>query len=338
MIRAALALAALAVVGPCASRAHAQPPAGRLSIIDRIPGPDGGWDYASFDPRHDRVLIAHGDKVLAIDARTLKMNPDFAAGDRLHEVLPIPGTDRLVATNSGDSSAKILDASTGRLIASVPTAADADGATFDPSTRYAMVVNGDPGIITEIDPKTSRAVGVIDVGDKLEFPAADGRGRLFVNVVSKDEVAEIDIAQKKVLARWPLTDCRHPTGLAYFGDRLITACGSGGANILDAASGKVIASFKIGGFPDAVIIDPRRRLAYIPSALSGTMAVIALSGPKSNSIIATIPTQIGARTGAVDPENGRVFLPTAQYVLPVPPGQRPQTKPGTFVVLVLSRK
>jgi hypothetical protein len=30
-------------------------------------------------------------------------------------------------------------------------------------------------------------------------------------------------------------------------------------------------------------------------------------------------------------------LPTAQYVLPAPAGQRPSTKPGTFTVLVLGR-
>jgi hypothetical protein len=51
----------------------------------------------------------------------------------------------------------------------------------------------------------------------------------------------------------------------------------------------------------------------------------------------TVPTQIGARTGTVDPRTGRVWLPTAQYNLPVPAGQRPTTKPGTFEVLVLGR-
>ncbi|HVH74096.1 MAG TPA: hypothetical protein VM755_04195, partial [Stellaceae bacterium] len=75
----------------------------------------------------------------------------------------------------------------------------------------------------------------------------------------------------------------------------------------------------------------------VPSALSGELSVIALSGPHDNTIVDTVPTQIGARTGAVDPKTGRIFLPTAEYVLPVPPGQRPTTKPGTFVVLVLDR-
>jgi len=118
---------------------------------------------------------------------------------------------------------------------------------------------------------------------------------------------------------------------------VISACGNGGVDILDAASGRVIASFTIGGFPDAVIYDRERKLAFVPSALGGTLSAIALDGPANNTIVDTIPTQMGARTGAVDPKTGRVYLPTAEYNLPAPAGQRPTTKPGTFVVLVLDR-
>jgi hypothetical protein len=79
-------------------------------------------------------------------------------------------------------------------------------------------------------------------------------------------------------------------------------------------------------------------LAYIPSWLSGTLAVIALSGPHDNTVIDTVATQFGTRTGAVDPKTGRIYLPTAQFNLPVPAGQRPTAKPGTFEVLVLDRQ
>jgi DNA-binding beta-propeller fold protein YncE len=167
----------------------------------------------------------------------------------------------------------------------------------------------------------------------------DGKGAFFVNVASKNEVAAVDIAARKVTARYPMPGCGRPTGLAYVaGDRLISVCGNGVAKILDARSGREIASLKIGGFPDAVLYDPVRKLAYVPSALSGTLAVIALSGPADNTIVDTVPTQLGARTGAVDPKTGRIWLPTAQYVLPAPAGHRPEPKPGTFQILVLDRR
>jgi len=181
-------------------------------------------------------------------------------------------------------------------------------------------------------------VATIAVGDHLEFGAADGHGLFYVNVEDKNQVAVVDLAAQAVLRRYDLPGCKRPTGLAYVaGDRVISACGNGGVDILDAASGRVIASFTIGGFPDAVIYDRERKLAFVPSALGGTLSAIALDGPANNTIVDTIPTQMGARTGAVDPKTGRVYLPTAEYNLPAPAGQRPTTKPGTFVVLVLDR-
>jgi DNA-binding beta-propeller fold protein YncE len=308
-----------------------------LKIVQRIPGPDGGWDYASFDPARQRVYVAHGSTVMLIDADTGKVTADFAKGDHLHAVVPIPGTDRIVTTNSGDSSAKVIDARTGALVASIPAASDTDSAAFDPASRLAVIVGGDSGELTLVDPKGLKAVGSIKVGGALEFLAPDGKGRVFINGEDSNQIVEVDLKARKVLAHWPLTGCRRPTGLALVaGDRLVSACGNGVAKILSSADGHDIATLTIGEGPDAVLYDARRQEVLIPSGRSGTLAVIALAGPHANTVIDTVPTQIGARTGAVDPQSGRVWLPTAQYNPPTP-GQRPSVKPGTFEVLVLGR-
>jgi DNA-binding beta-propeller fold protein YncE len=324
------------IAGP-ASAADPAHPTG-LHVVKRIPGPDGGWDYASFDAARRRVLVTHSDVVIAIDAESGKANLAFAKGNHLHAATPVPGTDLIVTTNSGDNTARIISATDGHELASIPTAKDADGAAYDPKSGLVVVICGDGGALTLIDPKAMKAVGTITVGDSLEFGQPDGHGLFYVNVEDKNQIAVIDLAAQKVLRRYDLTDCKRPTGLAYVaGDRVISACGDGGINILGAADGKLIAKFKVGGFPDAVIYDAERKLAFVPSALGGTLSAIALSGPNDNTIIDTIPTQLGARTGTVDPKTGDVYLPTAEYNLPVPAGQRPTTKPGTFVVLELAR-
>ncbi len=318
---------------------QAAPGASRLSVVDRIGGPDGGWDYASFDSARRRVYVAHGSSVMMIEADTGKVTANFAAGTHLHSVLTIPGSDRLLTTNSGDDSARLLNAADGALIASVPTAKDPDAAIYDPSSGLVLVMGGDSGTITFVDVKAAKAVGTLVVGGALEFPALDGTGKLFVNVETKNEIAVIDLATRAVTTRYPLAGCVAPTGLAYVqGGRLVSACANGVAKILDAASGKDLATLKIGARPDAVLYDATRGLAYVPSGMTGTMAVIALSGPRDNSVIDSVVTQVGARTGAVDEKTGRIYLPAAQYVLPVPQGQRPTTKPGTFQVLVLDRR
>jgi hypothetical protein len=329
------AFVSILAIAPAA--ANSEPGASGLKIIKRIPGPDGGWDYASFDARHNRVYVAHGDKVMAIDADSGKANPEFAKGNRLHAVVPVPGMDRIVTTNSGDDTAKVIDAKTGALLGSVQTAKDADSAAFDPSTGTVVVIGGDSGEITLIDPKALKATGSIKVGGALEFLAPDGKGGLFINVEDANQIVSVDLKARKVLAHWPMPGCRRPTGLALVaGGRLVSACANGVAKILSAADGHEVASLAIGEGADAVIYDERRALALIPCGRSGTLAVIALGGAHANTVIDTVPTQIGARTGALDPKTGRLWLPTAQYAAPTP-GQRPTTKPGTFEVLVLDR-
>jgi DNA-binding beta-propeller fold protein YncE len=199
------------------------------------------------------------------------------------------------------------------------------------------VIGGDSGQITLVDPKAMKAVGSIKVGGALEFDQADGKGRLYINGEDTNEIVVVDLAAGKVVKRYPMAGCRRPTGLALVaGGRLVSACGNGVVKIVDAASGHDLATLKIGEGPDAVIYDTRRSLAYVPSGRSGTLAVIALSGPAANTIIDTVQTQVGARTGAVDPKTGRIYLPTAQFE-PAQPGKRPAAKPGTFQVLVLGR-
>jgi DNA-binding beta-propeller fold protein YncE len=329
------ALAASACILPTVGATA--PGASGLKVVARISGPDGGWDYASFDAQRRRVYVAHGDQVLAIDADSGAMRAGFATGNHLHAVVPVPGTDRIVTTNSGDTSAKVIDAATGKVLASIPAAPDTDSAVYDPGSGLVDVIGGDSGVITLIDPRALKAVGSIKVGGALEFDQADGKGRLYVNAEDTNEIVVVDLAAGKVLRRYPLVGCRRPTGLALVaGGRLVSACGNGVVKILAAASGHDIATLKIGEGPDAVIYDARRGLAYVPSGRSGTLAVIALAGAAANTVIDTVQTQVGARTGAVDPKSGRIYLPTAQFE-PAQPGKRPAAKPGTFQVLVLGR-
>jgi DNA-binding beta-propeller fold protein YncE len=336
MKTSAFAAAIASLVLALAPAAHSAPGASGLKIVQRIPGADGGWDLVSFDPVRRRVYIAHGQAVMMIDADSGKVTAEFAKGDHLHTVVPVPGTDRIVTTNSGDSSARVIDAGSGALVTSIPAAADTDSAAFDPATGLVIVVGGDSGELTLVDPKAARATGSIKVGGSLEFPAPDGKGKVFVNAEDTNQIAVVDLKAGKVLAHWPLTGCRRPTGLALVaGGRLVSACGNGVAKILSAADGHDIATLTIGEGPDAVLYDAPRQRVLIPSGRSGTLAVVALEGPQANTVIDTVSTQIGARSGAVDPKTGRVWLPTAQYNLPVPAGQRPTTKPGTFEVLVL---
>jgi DNA-binding beta-propeller fold protein YncE len=303
-------------------------------VVERIPLHDGGWDILTVDPQSHRVFVSRGDGVDAIDMGTGAVTSDLIKGTRFHGVTVVPGTELAVATEAA-GTAIVFDRITGRITAEVSTDPDADATIYEPSTRTVWVMNGDAGTISIVDPSAGAAVGKITIGSAIEFPAIDGRGHLFVNVTDKGELAEVDIASRKVMRTVPLAGCQHPTGLAYVSPGvLISACANGVAKMLRASDLKPLGDIAIGPHPDGAFADPVRHRAYIPSGGDGTLAVIDTSGSLPRKI-ATVQTEVGARTGTIDPSTGAVYLMGAKFGPPPAAGGRPSVIPGSVELLVV---
>jgi DNA-binding beta-propeller fold protein YncE len=304
------------------------------SVVQHIPLYDGGWDILTVDPANHRVLVSRSDGVDAIDTRTGAVTPRLVGGTRFHGVTVVPGTDLAVATEAAGSTV-VFNRLSGKVMAEVKTDPDADATIYEPRTHEVWVMNGDSGTISIVDPRAGTAAGRIVIGSALEFPAIDGRGHLFVNLSDKGDLAEVDIAGRKVARIIALTGCQHPTGLAYVSPGvLISACANGVAKLTRASDLKPLGDIAIGPRPDGAFADPARHRAYIPSGGDGTLAVIDTSGPLPRKI-ATVQTEIGARTGAVDPSTGAVYLMAAKFGPPPANGGRPSILAGSVELLVV---
>jgi DNA-binding beta-propeller fold protein YncE len=306
-------------------------------VVDRIPGPDGGWDYLRVDTFNNRVLVAHGSAVTAIDLATSAVTPGFATGLMLHDPLPVNDGREVLVTNGGTATAVFVDGRTGAPVATVKTGVGPDAAAFDAKSGLVLVMDHVGGDVMLIDPKTHAAVGSVPVGGALEAAAVDGKGHAFVNVENKNEIAVIDLAQRKVVARYPLAGCDGPTGLAYDAadDQLIAAC-DGTSVVVAAVSGKVVATLPTGAGADGIAFDARQGLAFVPAGEAGTLAVVKIS-KGGGRIIDTVPTEVGARTIALDARSGRLYLPSAQFGAKPAGGGRAPRLPGTFHILVVGK-
>ena len=303
-------------------------------VVQRIPLHDGGWDILTVDPENHHVLISRSDGVDAVDTLTGAVTPRFVSGSRFHGVSVVPGTPFAVATEAA-GSAMVFNRVTGKVMAEVKTDPDADATLYEPATRTVWVMNGDSGTISIVDPVAGKAVGKIAIGSALEFAASDGRGHVFVNLSDKGQLAELDAAKRTVMRTIPLAGCQHPTGLAYISPGLlISACANGVAKVTRATDLKPLADIAIGPRPDGAFADEARHRAYIPSGGDGTLAVIDTSGPLPRKI-ATVQTQQGARTGAVDPSAGAVYSPAAKFGPAPAGGGRPPLVPGSVQLLVI---
>jgi DNA-binding beta-propeller fold protein YncE len=325
----ALVAAALATTAGAAPASYA--------VTDRLKMTDGGWDYASFDPVHGRVFISRSGGVTVIDvaAKTVGLLPIAGAG-RMHESLPLDHGKLLLVTDGTANVAHLIDAGTGASVADVPVGQKPDAAVFDPASGLAVVMNGHSGDVTLIDPAARKAVATVALGGSLEFAAADGKGKVFVNIEDQNQIAVIDTKAHALTGHYALPGCTGPGGIAYASQAgvLIVACANKVAKVIDASDGSDLGTLTIGAGPDAVIYDAARKQAFIPCGRDGVLEVIAVRGPKDVAIVQTATTQIGARTGAVDPATGALYLPTATYEKM--PNGLVNTVPGKFEVLVVT--
>ena len=147
---------------------------------------------------------------------------------------------------------------------------------------------------------------------------------------------QIDTKTGKVMNHWPITDGDGPTGIAIDvkNHRLFTGCGGNNKMmVMDAESGKILATLPIGPRCDGVAFDPATGEAFAACG-DGTIAVVKETSPGKFEVTQTIKTKPGARTITVDPSTHKLYLPTAEFE-PADQGTRPKMKPGTFQILVI---
>ncbi len=104
-----LALLAVSAAPPTAA------PQVNYKIISKLTAGDGGWDLLSVAPNDQRLYVAHGDGVTAIDLRTGKATDKIVTGQRVHAALAVPGTHDVLSTNGETNNALLFDGRTGKI-------------------------------------------------------------------------------------------------------------------------------------------------------------------------------------------------------------------------------
>ncbi|MGB7035720.1 MAG: YncE family protein, partial [Xanthobacteraceae bacterium] len=301
----------------------------RISKVVPLGAPDR-WDYIVFDPDSHRVYVAHGDRLSVVDGRT---------GVGLGTVEGMPGGTHGIAishatgkgyTDDGKAGMVVeFDLNTYKVVKRIKAEKDADGIVFDPVSGHIFVIDGDSGKLTVIDPKTDTVVATVDGGGGLEFGDTGNNGKFYVDGAEKNEIVRVDTATNKADAHWPMPSCIKPHGLAIDREhhRLFAGCSNKAMVVMNADNGAVIATLPIGEGTDFAVFDPSRGLAY-SSNRDGTLSVVAEISPDNFVSLPAIPTQVGARTMAIDPESDRIYLVTAdmsptQSAAPRNPHPRP---------------
>jgi hypothetical protein len=234
--------------------------------------------------------------------------------------------------------------------------------------------------ITVIDAETRQKLGVILMPGRLGFAEADGHGQVFFNIVSRNQIARLDAqaiaallsrrADKTATAPTPAAqtvldwshesgppssaenrmrifavgpDCRELSALAVDGahTRLFAACGNMKMLVLNGGTGELVTTLPIGPGTESIGYDAGRGLIYTANGgAQGTLTIIRQDVTDTYSEIQNLATRQRARTLAVNPATGQVYLVTDLLGVKLDqPGSvgtlETQSVKGSFQVLVI---
>ncbi len=300
-------------------------------------GGDGGTDYITAEPGTGRVFIPRGAHVMVVDGATRKVIGDIADTPRVHGVALALKAGHGFTTNGGDSTVTMFDLKTLAMIRRIKVVQGGlDGIMFDESDNLVILTNHSRpiGTVVAIDPKSGDIAGTAELeDDSPEGAVADGKGRIFVNNESKNTVQVIDVKTMKAVASWPVAPSEGPTGIAYDPktNRIFCGCSKTSA-VLDAATGKIVATIANGNGVDALGWDAAQKLIYIPAGRDSNVTIVHEDSADKYSVVATVTTMAGAKTIAVDPVKHAAYLFQPQYGpapadAPPGPGGRPARGP-----------
>ena len=326
------------------SRATHAGPSGYHTVKKAVLGGEGGWDYLIADGNAGRVYISRGTHVMVVASDTGTVVGDIPNTSGVHGIALATELGKGFTSNGRDGTVTIFDLKSLKVLGSAQAGKNPDAIVYDPKSQRVFTFNGGSSDSTAIDAKTGTVAGTIPLEGRPEFAAVDGMGHVYANIEDKSQIVQIDSAKLTVTNRWSIAPGDGPSGLAIDAKhhRLFSVCSNKMMVVVNADTGAVVTTVPTGVGTDAAGFDPGTGYAFASNGRDATLTVVHEDSPDKFSLVENVPTQLGARTMALDTKSHNVFLVTAEFgAAPSPTAQqprpRPQMVPGSFSLLILGR-
>jgi len=315
------------------------PGASGYKVIKTVPvGGEGSWDYVYVDSGARRLYISRGTHTVVMDADTYAVVGDIPDTQGVHGIAIAGDLGRGFTSNGRSNDVTIFDLKTLKPIGNVKTDANPDAIVYDPVSKRVFTFNGRGKNTTAINAADGTVAGTLALGGKPEFAAVDGKGSVFVNNEDTSEIIEINAQKITETHRWPLAPCKSPSGLAMDtkNRRLYSVCDDKVSVVVNADTGKVVATPEIGKGPDAAAFDPESN-EFFASCGEGVLTVVHQDSPDKYTVVENVTTKRSARTMGLDLKTHNIFMPAADFDPPAPGERRGKMKPDSFVIVVLGK-
>jgi DNA-binding beta-propeller fold protein YncE len=304
------------------------------------------FDYVIPDAAARRIYFTEGTAVHVVNADTGEKIGDVT-GDwkRVHGVALVPELNKGFITDGDAGNIIVFDLKTLKPTKTIKGEEDADWILYDTASKRIFSFNGDAKSATAIDPVKEEVIKNIPLGGQPEQAVADGKGMIYDNLESTNEVVAIDSKDLTIKSRWPVAPAGAPVAITM--DRKNRRLFVSGRNpkmlvMMDADTGKVIGEpFPIGDRVDANTFDAATN-TLAAATREGTLHIFHEDSPDKLSVVETVKTEFGAKTMGLDSKTHKLFLTTSDFgPAPAPtekqPNPQPVATPGTFHLLIYGK-
>jgi len=310
-------------------------------------GGAGGFDYVYADSAARKLYIPRtgpAPRITVFNLDTLQPEGEIAE-------TAAHGTAVSEKTHHGFVTSKpvvMFDSKTLAVIKKIDVEGNPDGILFDPFNDRVYILSHRAPNATVINAADGSIAGTIDLGGAPEQAVSDGKGKIYVDIEDKGNIAVVDAKTMAVTAHYDLEGkggvC---AGLAMdVKNQILFAACRNPQNmvILSARDGKILETLPIGQGTDGAVFNPKTMEAF-SSQGDGTLTIVKENSPSSFAVEQTLDTMKTAKTLTLDAKTGHIVLIAAEFAAPTTPppsegrgrGGRGQMVPDSFSILVVGK-
>ena len=278
----------------------------RLVQTIKLKGAAGKLDHLEVDAAGQRLFVANkpNDTLDVVDLKTGRLVKQVAGQGKISGVAYAADLDLIYAGN-GAGTCNAFD---GKDYAPVFSAKcpNADNVHYDAASRSVFV--GQNEILSVLDAKTGAVKGAVKLPGAVHGFQIDAKaGKLYAVLTKPSVVGVLDLGNRSVVERWPLTrsDAGSPVAFGAADGVLFVGCPKKPMVVaFDAKTGKELAGVAIPAGVDDVHYDADRKRLYA-SCGDGALVVIEKAGD-TYAVTARIDTPKNSRTCAY--AAGKLYL------------------------------
>lgn len=280
---------------------------------------DGAWTAMAVDEVAQRLYAAHGNRIEVINlARESPLGAITDISD-VRDFIVVPNFRMGYATSGKMNEARLVDLINLRATATMKTGKTPGKIVFEPSRLEIYAFNQGDNSATAGEADDGDYEATIDLGGKPSCAVADikanyesKKGRVFVGLEDKNEVAVINAQTRKLTDHWSLAPGQKPEGMAYdvANNRLFIACANKLLVLMNSTNGSVMATVPIGAEAGNIVYDSSSQNLY-HAGDDGTLTIIHEDTPDKLTVVQTLKTKPGSSVLGLDGKTHKIYVGSA---------------------------